>query len=83
MSQLPLPAISIGSVQLEMGDVLSRYATWQPPTVIISDGAYGLGLFPGEPLTPTELANWYAPHVAAWSRYSLRDKDESLKATSL
>ncbi|MDY6806415.1 MAG: DNA methyltransferase [Cyanobacteriota bacterium] len=61
----------IGSAQLEMGDALTRYASWQPPTAIVSDGAYGLGLFPSEPSSPTELADWYAPHIAAWSRYSL------------
>ncbi|MEQ9357188.1 hypothetical protein [Coleofasciculus chthonoplastes] len=40
---------------------------WQAPTVIISDGAYGLGLFPGDPPTPADLADWYAPHIKAWS----------------
>jgi len=42
------PALSttvIDSVQIEQADVLTRYGAWQAPTVIISDGAYGLGLF--------------------------------------
>lgn len=35
---------------------------------IISDGPYGLGKFPGEDRTDENLAEWYAPHIAAWSR---------------
>jgi DNA methylase len=66
-----VPTTTIDSVQIEMADVATRYACWSPPTVIVSDGAYGLGLFPGDPPTPTELADWYAPHIATWSRYSL------------
>ncbi|MEQ9486142.1 hypothetical protein [Coleofasciculus sp. F4-SAH-05] len=57
----------IDSVQIERADVLTRYYAWQAPTVIISDGAYGLGLFPGDPPTPADLADWYAPHIKAWS----------------
>lgn len=62
---------AIDSVQIEMADVVTRYGAWPAPTVIVSDGAYGLGLFPGDPPTPTDLADWYAPHIAAWSRNSL------------
>lgn len=57
--------------RIELADALTRYAQWPAPTVIISDGAYGVSGFPGDPPTIAELANWYAPHVAAWSRYSL------------
>jgi len=70
----PTSAVSttvIDSVQIEQADVLTRYWAWQAPTVIISDGAYGLGLFPGDPPTPTDLADWYTPHIKAWSRYCL------------
>ena len=34
---------------------------------IVSDGAYGVGGFPGDPRTPEGLRDWYAPHVEAWS----------------
>lgn len=61
----------VESVQIEMADAISRYANWPPPTVIVSDGAYGLGLFPGDPLDKNELAAWYEPHVEAWSKYAL------------
>jgi DNA modification methylase len=50
------------------GDALRAYEGWLPPTVIISDGPYGLGKFKGEPFTPDGLAEWYAPHAAAWAR---------------
>lgn len=66
-----VPATAIDSVQIEMADAATRYSSWAAPTVIVSDGAYGLGLFPGDPPTPAGLADWYAPHIAAWARYSL------------
>jgi len=57
-------------VQIEQADSITRYQDWPAPTVIISDGPYGLGLFPGDPPTYTALAEWYAPHIAAWTRYA-------------
>lgn len=66
-----VPTTAIGSIQIEMADATTRYGFWPSPTVIVSDGAYGLGLFPGDPPTPADLAQWYAPHVAAWALYSL------------
>ena len=50
------------------GDALSAYDGWLAPTLIVSDGPYGLGKFPGEPTSPDALAQWYAPHAAAWAR---------------
>ena len=37
-------------------------------TLIVSDGAYGIGGFPGDPKSPKALADWYAPHLDAWDR---------------
>ena len=54
-------------IHIEMGDALCHYASWPSPVVIVSDGAYGVGGFPGDPRTHHGLADWYAPHVAAWS----------------
>lgn len=62
---------SVGTVQIELADTLTRYTVWPAPTVIISDGPYGLGLFPGDPPTYTKLAAWYTPHIASWTRYAL------------
>ncbi len=61
----------VHSACIELADSLTRYPFWPAPTVILSDGPYGLGLFPGDPPTPNQLAEWYEPHVAAWSRYAL------------
>lgn len=53
---------------MHRGDALDAYSTWPTPTVIVSDGAYGLGRFPDDPTSVNGLVEWYAPHVAAWSR---------------
>lgn len=55
---------------LHDGDVADAYCQWPAPDVIVSDGAYGVGGFPGDPRTPEGLAAWYRPHVEAWSKYA-------------
>lgn len=67
----PTHTTAAGSVRLDLADAAAQYSTWPAPTVIVSDGPYGLNLFPGDPPTEEGLAEWYAPHVAAWSKYSL------------
>jgi len=49
------------------GDALARYDEWDTPKVIMSDGPYGLGIFPGETRDAEDLQAIYEPHVAAWS----------------
>jgi hypothetical protein len=58
----------IAQVALFHGDALDAYAAWPTPSAIVSDGAYGVGGFPGDPRTPEGLVAWYRPHVEAWSR---------------
>lgn len=58
----------LGSFQLHRGDARDIYGEWPTPTTIISDGAYGIGGFPGDPRTPEELPEWYRDHVVAWSK---------------
>lgn len=53
---------------LAHGDAAALVTTWPSPTLIISDGAYGLGKFAGEPSTVEGLPEWYAPHLDAWTR---------------
>jgi hypothetical protein len=43
------------------------YVTWPRPTCIVADGPYGVSGFPGDHHTATTLAEWYRPHIAAWS----------------
>jgi hypothetical protein len=46
------------------------YAQWPTPVCIISDGPYGVNGFPGDQYKAECLADWYAPHVEAWSRHA-------------
>ena len=66
----PSPASSGAGTILFRGDVLDAYPIWPAPSTIVSDGAYGVGGFPGDPRTTEGLEAWYAPHVAAWERYA-------------
>lgn len=56
------------SFTLHQGNVLDVYRSWPAPDLIISDGAYGVRGFRGDTTTASELPEWYAPHVAEWSR---------------
>ncbi|MFQ6016649.1 MAG: DNA methyltransferase [Kiloniellaceae bacterium] len=60
-----------GSASVELADAMNCYARWPRPTAIIVDGPYGLGKFPGDPHSPNELAEWYAPHVSEWAKHAL------------
>ncbi len=55
---------------LVLGNFLEVSHDWPTPTVIISDGPYGIGSFPGEPRSPEDLVEWYEPHVEYWSERS-------------
>ena len=52
------------------GDAIRAYGRWPIPAAIISDGAYGVGGFPGDPRTTEHLVDWYLPHVESWSRHA-------------
>lgn len=68
---LPTPlSLRTDTVHIELAGALFRYPEWPTPTVIIADGPYSVGGFPGDPPTPRDLAHWYTPHVKAWSRYA-------------
>lgn len=61
------------TASLHKGDVLNAYGSWASeasPATIVSDGAYGVGGFPGDPKTPEGLDEWYRPHVEAWSEHA-------------
>jgi site-specific DNA-methyltransferase (adenine-specific) len=59
----------LGPCSAHLGDAVDVYPTLEPGySLIVSDGAYGIGGFPGDPKTPHALAEWYAPHLAAWDR---------------
>ncbi len=59
-----------GDMHLFCGDAIELYDSWDTPTVIISDGPYGVNGFPGDLVTPDGLAEWYEPHIKKWSECS-------------
>lgn len=59
-----------GSIEVYPGDVSDCYEDWETPTTIISDGAYGIGLFPDEPDQTEDIPEWYEPHIRAWSEHA-------------
>ena len=61
---------AIGRSTLHEGPAEDAYGRWDAPDLIVSDGAYGIGGFAGDPGTPDGLELWYANHVAAWSRHA-------------
>lgn len=60
----------IGDSQLHFDYAERLYDKWPTPVCIIADGPYGVSGFPGDLPTAATLAEWYRPHIAAWSAYS-------------
>lgn len=58
-------------VTLHYGDSLSFYHKWEQPTVIVSDGAYGVLGFEGDTSDHLHMPEWYEPHIKAWSAAAL------------
>ena len=57
-------------VSVSLGDSLSLYPTWERPSAIVSDGAYGVLGFEGDTSDHIGMPDWYEPHIAAWSRFA-------------
>ncbi len=57
----------IDGIALFNEDVCNLYDTWTSPDVIISDGAYGVAGFDGDPKTPKGLVEWYRDHFKKWA----------------
>lgn len=54
-------------VSIYQGDSLDLYQEWETPTVIISDGGYGVLGFEGDTSDHLGLPEWYEPHIKAWA----------------
>lgn len=54
-------------MSITLGDSLNLYAHWDTPTVIVSDGGYGVLGFEGDTSNHLGLPEWYERHVRAWS----------------
>ena len=57
-------------VNISQGDSLDLYEGWNDPTVIVSDGGYGVLGFEGDTSDHLGLPDWYEPHIDAWSKRS-------------
>lgn len=55
-------------INVQCGNSLDFYEDWAPPTVIVSDGAYGVLGFEGDTSDHLDMPAWYEPHIAAWSK---------------
>lgn len=55
-------------LSLTLADVLDVYSRWPAPDAIVSDGAYGVLGFDGDTAGHLDIAAWYEPHVAIWSK---------------
>ena len=64
-------AAPAGSATVLFGDSLNLCENWPAPTVIVSDGPYGLGSYPGDPATPEGLAECYRPFLVKWYERAL------------
>lgn len=60
-----------GDAHIDFGDSLSLCEKWSRPTVIVSDGPYGLNSYPGDPETPEGLADFYRPFLLKWHELAL------------
>ncbi|EAA8988743.1 DNA methyltransferase [Klebsiella pasteurii] len=59
---------SDGRAKIQYGNSMDFYRSWEEPTVIISDGAYGILGFEGDTADHSSIADWYEPHIEEWSK---------------
>ena len=52
------------------GDAIEKYREWPSPTVIISDGPYGVSGYNGDLHSENGLDKWYEPHIEKWTNAS-------------
>lgn len=57
-------------INLYNDNFLAVSKNWETPTVIVSDGPYGIGGFPGDPKTATNLGEIYEPFIRNWTKFS-------------
>ena len=63
--------IKVAGATIVHEDFLKASRDWPAPTVIISDGPYGVNSYPGDLASPEELPDWYRPHVQQWAERAL------------
>jgi site-specific DNA-methyltransferase (adenine-specific) len=55
-------------ISVALGNSAELCQNWPAPTVIVSDGGYGVLGFEGDTSDHLDLPQWYEPHIAAWSK---------------
>jgi hypothetical protein len=60
--------LTMNKAVVQHGDALAFYKKWATPVTIISDGAYGVNGFVGDPKKVSALPAWYRPHIEAWTK---------------
>ena len=58
------------TVEYVLGDAMDQYDNWPSPSLIISDGPYGVSGYKGDLHTFSGLAEWYEPHIKNWTEKS-------------
>lgn len=58
------------AVEYVLGDAMDQYDKWPSPSLIISDGPYGVSGYKGDLHTYSGLAEWYEPHIRKWTEKS-------------
>lgn len=58
----------LNNVHLYCEDAIKLYKEWESPIVIMCDGPYGVNGYPGDLLSYDGLAQWYEPHIKAWTK---------------
>ncbi len=56
-----------GDATIHFAQAEQLYESWPTPTCIIADGPYGVSGFPGDETKWDSLADWYRPHIQAWT----------------
>lgn len=59
-----------GNIEIFNADFLKIVNFWETPTIIMSDGPYGIGGYPGDPLSPENLGEIYEPFIIEWTKKS-------------
>lgn len=58
----------LSGIKVYNGNALDFYNNWESPTIIMSDGPYGVNGYPGDLHKPDTLDKWYEPHIKQWSQ---------------
>ncbi len=70
VSVKPTPGANVWSdecVTVHLGDALDLYGRWRKPTIIVSDGPYGVLGYEGDTSNHLPLPGIYEPHIKTWS----------------